>query len=315
VTGPKKTVYAAIAANLAIAVTKFIAAAATGSSAMLSEGFHSVVDAGNGTLLLIGLRRSRRQATSQHPFGYGKEMYFWSLIVAVLIFGIGGGLSAYQGVSYIVHPRPLGDPFWGYLVLAAAGLFEGASLVVALRRFLEQKGDRPFWEALHASKDPTTYMIVAEDSAALIGIGIAALGLWSSHHFAMPVLDGIASTTIGVLLAFVAVVLVIETRGLLVGEGLRPESARAIRELVLADPNIRDVGPMLSMYIGSDEVLLTLDVAFEPTLRAEQVAESVSRIEAEIRKRYPKIRRIYVEARPARALARQNEAAVARAST
>jgi len=192
-------------------------------------------------------------------------------------------------------------------------VFEGASLAVALRRFLAQKGDRDFWEALHASKDPTTYMIVAEDSAALIGIAIAALGLWSSHYFDMPMLDGIASSAIGVLLAVVAIALVVETRGLLVGEGLRPESARAIRELVLADPHITDVGPMLSMYIGTDEVLLTLDVAFEPTLRAEQVAESVSRIEAEIRKRYPKIKRIYVEARQARAVARQNEAALAQA--
>src|SRR4051812_18910659 len=197
-------VYGAIGANLAIAVTKFIAASISGSSAMLSEGIHSIVDMGNGGLLLIGLRRSERQATSEHPFGYGKEMYFWSLIVAVLIFGVGGGVSFYQGISHVMHPSALGDPTWNYVVLAASAVFEGASLAVALRTFWRQKAGRPFWAALHASKDPATYTVIAEDSAAIIGLALAALGVWASHHFNMPVLDAIASMLIGVLLAVVA---------------------------------------------------------------------------------------------------------------
>jgi cation diffusion facilitator family transporter len=162
-------VYGAIAANVAIAITKFVVAGITGSSAMLSEGIHSAVDTGNGILLLIGVKRSRRPATPEHPFGHGKELYFWSLIVAVLIFGLGGGVSFYEGIVHVSEPVPLEDPMWNYVVLGAAALFEGISFAVALRHFFAEAGDRPFWEALHASKDPTTYTVLAEDGAALAG--------------------------------------------------------------------------------------------------------------------------------------------------
>jgi cation diffusion facilitator family transporter len=297
----KTAVYGAIGANLAIAVTKFIAAAISGSSAMLSEGIHSIVDAGNGVLLLVGLKLSRRGPSPQHPFGHGKELYFWSLIVAILIFGLGGGLSVYEGISHIEHGQPIADPRWAYGVLAVGGAFEGASLTIALRAFLSQKGERPFFEALRASKDPATYTVVAEDSAALLGLVIAAAGIWASEHFGMRELDGIASVLIGMLLAAVAVLLIREARGLLIGEGIRPETEHEIRRIVVASGGVRAIGPILSMYIGPDEVLLTLDVEFDPALTADEIARTVNRIEHDIRERFPKIRRIYVEARALRA--------------
>jgi cation diffusion facilitator family transporter len=225
----RTAIYGAIAANVAIAATKFVVAAISGSAAMLSEGIHSLVDTGNGLLLLVGVRRSQREATPEHPFGHGKEIFFWSLIVAVLIFGVGGGVSAYEGVLHLRHGQQVGDPSWSYVVLAAAALFEGTSFAIALRAFLREKGERPFLEALHASKNPTTYTVLAEDGAALIGLAIAAAGIWSSQRFAMPELDGAASVLIGVLLAGVAVLLIREARGLLIGEGIRPQTDRYCR--------------------------------------------------------------------------------------
>ncbi len=292
----KTAVYGAIAANLAIAVMKFVVAGISGSAAMLSEGIHSTVDAGNGGLLLVGLHRSKHAANSEHPFGFGKELYFWSLIVAVLIFGIGGGISFYEGVLHMLAPAPLHDPFWNYVVLAAAAVFEGASLAIALGAFLRAKGDVPFWNALHASKDPATFTVIAEDSAALIGLALAATGIWASHWFDLPILDGAASVLIGLLLAGVAVLLIGESRGLLVGEGIRPATARTIRQIALDDRRVQGAGWPLSMYIGADEVLLTLDVVFRQDQGADDVVKAVRNIERQIRDRFPKIRRIYIEA-------------------
>jgi cation diffusion facilitator family transporter len=302
----KIAVYGALAANVAIAATKFTVAGLSGSSAMLSEGIHSTVDAGNGLLLLVGLHRSQRGASIEHPFGHGKELYFWSLIVAVLIFGVGGGVSAYEGVLHVLDPVPLEDPMWSYIVLGASALFEGTSLGIALHTFMGEKGDRPFFEALHASKDPATYTVIAEDSAALAGLAIAAMGVWGSHALELPVLDGAASILIGLLLAGVAALLIRESRGLLIGEGIRPETARAIRARAAADPRVREVGVPLSMYIGPDEILLTLDLEFRPDVPAAEVATATRAIERQIRDEFPKIRRIYLEAttidRPRRSL-------------
>ncbi|MEO8279733.1 MAG: cation diffusion facilitator family transporter [Ideonella sp.] len=293
----KLAVYAAIAANVAIAVTKFIVAGFTGSSAMLSEGIHSAVDTCNGALLLVGMRLSARPATIEHPLGHGKEMYFWSLIVAVMIFGVGGGVSFYEGIVHLRNPEPMRDPFWNYVVLGAAAVFEGASLLVALRQFNSSKGSRPFWRALHASKDPSTYTVIAEDSAALIGLVIAAFGVWGSHALDMPELDGVASILIGVLLALVAVVLMRESRGLVIGEGIRSETAQRIRELVRARGSVREASMPLSMYIGSNEVLLVMDVQFDPELPVGRLTEEIDSIEQSIRALYPQMRRIYIEAR------------------
>ena len=293
----KLAIYGAIGANTAIAATKFAVAAITGSSAMLSEGIHSAVDTGNGVLLLIGTRLSEREATPEHPFGHGKELFFWSLIVAVLIFGLGGGLSIFEGLQHIVDPKPMRDAFWNYVVLAMAALFEGTSFAIALRIFLRAKGDRPFWDALHVSKDPTTYTVLAEDAAALAGLAVAAVGIYVSHRFGLPEADGAASVVIGAILAGVAVLLVREARGLLIGEGIRPETAAAIRQLLSRHPLVRRVGPLLSMYIGPDEVLLTTDVEFDAQASAADAAAAITALEREIRAHFDKITRIYIEAR------------------
>jgi cation diffusion facilitator family transporter len=289
-------IYGAIGANVAIAVTKFVVAGITGSSAMLSEGIHSGVDTGNGILLLVGTHLSERPASAEHPFGHGKELYFWSLIVVVLIFGVGGGVSFYEGVMHWRHPAPLEDAKWNYIVLGAAALFEGTSLGIAVRQFLREAKGRPFWKSLHGSKDPTTFTVMAEDGAALAGLAIAAGGVCASHVLNIPELDGLASMLIGLLLAGVAVLLIHESRSLLVGEGIRPETARRIRELANSHPEIEHVGTPLSMYLVRDAVLLTLDVEFRDGTPAERVASTVAALEREVRQQFPVIRHIYVEA-------------------
>jgi cation diffusion facilitator family transporter len=295
--GSRIAVYGAIGANVAIAATKFFVAGVTGSAAMASEGIHSAVDTGNGLLLLVGTRLSQREPTIEHPFGHGKELYFWSLIVAVLIFGVGGGLSAYEGFQHAMHPGPMKSVGWNYVVLAVAAVFEGISLSIAVRQFLKEKGTRPFWQALHGSKDPTTYTVLAEDSAAIAGLVIAAAGIFVTDRFDVPAADGIASMAIGGLLALAAVLLIREARGLLIGEGLRPDTLLAIRNLVTQDALVRRVGRILSMYIGPEEVLLAFDVQFTPDAPGTDIAAAVTRLEREIHERYPRITRIYIEPR------------------
>lgn len=294
-TGSKLAIYGAIAANVAIAATKLGVAGVTGSSAMLSEGIHSSVDTFNGVLLLVGIRLSQRPATPEHPFGHGKELYFWSLIVAVLIFGLGGGVSFYEGVQHIRHPQPLHDPTWNFVVLGVAAVFEGISFAIALRQFLKQAGDAPFWQAIHRSKDPTTYTVLAEDAAALAGLAIAALGIWLSHRLNMPALDGAASVLIGVLLAVVASFLTWQSRDLLIGEGIRPETARAIRSMALAVPRVRDVGRILSMYVGPDDALVTMDLDFDEGTAAADAALAIADVERQVRQRFPMIQRLFIE--------------------
>jgi cation diffusion facilitator family transporter len=294
-TNSKLAIYGAIAANVAIAATKLVVAGITGSSAMLSEGIHSSVDTFNGVLLLVGIRLSQRPATPEHPFGHGKELYFWSLIVAVLIFGLGGGVSFYEGVQHIRHPQPLHDPTWNFAVLGVAALFESISFTIALRQFLRQAGTLPFWEAIHRSKDPTTYTVLAEDSAALVGLAIAALGIWLSHRLDMPVLDGVASLLIGVLLAAVATFLTWQSRDLLIGEGIRPETARAIRSMALAVPGVRDVGRILSMYMGPDDALVTMDLDFDEGTAAADAALAIAEVERQVRTCFPMIKRLFIE--------------------
>jgi cation diffusion facilitator family transporter len=288
-------IYGAIAANVAIAITKFVVAGITGSSAMLSEGIHSAVDTFNGVLLLVGLRFSRRPPSTEHPFGHGKELYFWSLIVAVLIFGVGGGVSFYQGIAHILHPEPLRDPTWNYVVLAAA-VFEGASFFIALRQFRKRAGGTPFWKALRRSKDPTTFTVLAEDAAALAGLLIAATGIALSQGLNMPALDGAASLLIGLLLAGVTVVLIRESHGLLIGEGIRPESAQAIRDIALASPHVRKVGRVLSMYVGPDDALVTMDLDFKASATAAEAATAVFDVEHAVREHFPVIKWLFIEA-------------------
>ncbi|RZJ12657.1 MAG: cation diffusion facilitator family transporter [Rubrivivax sp.] len=286
--------YGAVAANVAIAGTKFTVAALTGSSAMLSEAVHSTVDTGNGLLMLWGVHRSRRPANDVHPFGHGRELYFWSLIVAVLNFGLGGGVSFYEGVRHWRHPQPPQDPFWNYVVLAAAFVFESISFAIAWREFRREARDRPLWQALRLSKDPTNYTVVAEDGAALAGLVIAAIGIALADALGRPQIDAAASMLIGLLLAGVAVLLVREARGLLVGEGVQPQTARFIVEAARAHEEVVATGPVLSMYTGSNEALLVLDLRFGPEVTTSRAAEVGEQIRAVIRERYPMLTRIHL---------------------
>jgi len=294
--GSKLVVYGAIGANLAIAVAKFTAAFFTGSAAMLSEGIHSLVDSGNGLLILLGLSRATKPATEEHPFGYGKELYFWTMIVAVLIFAVGGGISLYEGWIHIQKPAPLTDPIWNYWVLGLAVLFEGIACTLAFREFNKTRGDAGFWKALRASRDPAVYAILLEDLAALVGLVIALGGVYFGHLLNNPYFDGGASLAIGVLLIGMAVFMLKETRGLLVGEGIDAATRASLQALAKADPAVQSIRPPLSMYLGPAEAFLALDVRFQQDLTAQQVEDAVGRLEKAIRAKHPEFKRIFVEA-------------------
>jgi cation diffusion facilitator family transporter len=290
-----KVIYAAIAANLAIAAIKFTAAVFTGSSAMISEGIHSIVDTGNGGLLLLGMQRSRKPADPDHPFGYGKELYFWTLIVAIVIFAVGGGISAYEGLLHVLQPTPIKDPLWNYAVLGLAVVFESYSFVVAFKAFKGIQGEQSLWQSIHTSKDPTTYTVLFEDSAALLGLLTAFIGVVLADLLDNPYFDGAASIIIGMILAVVAVLLAYESKGLLVGEAVDPATLKTIRRLAEADPCVEGVKRALTMHFGPDNILLAMDLRFRKNLSAADVEESVHRLEEVIRKEYQNIRHIFVE--------------------
>lgn len=293
----KIAVVAAVFANLTIAVIKFIAASLTGSSAMIAEGIHSLVDTGNGGLLLFGLKRGGRPADAGHPFGHGKELYFWSLIVAISIFGIGGGMSVYEGITHIEHPSPIGNPWPNYIVLAISFMVEGASFLVALRQFNTARGDRGAIEFIRASKDPSLFTVVFEDSAAMLGLLVAFVGVFLGHLFQNPYFDGAASILIGLILMGVAWLLASETRGLLVGEGVEESVLASMRQIVVDDPGVEGVGEVRTMYLGPHDLLVNLDVAFRPTLHSKGIRDAIERIEASLRSACPAVSRIYIEAR------------------
>lgn len=294
--GSKTVIYAAIAANLGIAAAKFVAAAVTGSSAMLSEGIHSAVDSGNGILLLYGVNRSNRPADDHHPFGYGKELYFWSLVVAILIFALGGGISIYEGVKHLQHPEPISNPLVNYLVLGVATVFECVALVLALKELNQIRGDMSIWQAVRESKDPTVITVLFEDSAALAGIVVAFIGVYLGSTFGWTWADGSASILIGVILTVVAGFLVVETKGLLVGEGANPKMLASIRALIAADENIVAMDRPLTMYFGPHHALLVLNVEFKAGLTPQQAEATIDRIELGIRGAHPDIKQIYIEA-------------------
>jgi cation diffusion facilitator family transporter len=299
----KKAVVAAIIGNLAIAVIKFIAAAMTGSSAMISEGIHSVVDTGNGGLLFYGLKRGARPADEHHPFGHGMEVYFWSLIVAVSIFGIGGGMSIYEGITHMQHPVELEDPTINYIVLALAMVFESYSFSVAWRVFRKTKGSRRTLSAIHHGKDPSLFTVLFEDTAALLGLAVAFVGIFLSHQLEEPVIDGMTSVAIGCILIAAALWLAYESRSLLVGEAADPELVATVREIALADPAVTGLGVVLTMHLGPDDVLLNIEVQFTPGLPAEDIHAVVHRIEERITDSYPEVSRIFIEVESLRAAA------------
>ena len=291
----KKAVVAAIIGNLAIAVIKFIAGGITGSSAMISEGIHSVVDTGNGGLLYYGLKRGVRPADEHHPIGHGMEIYFWSLIVAVSIFGIGGGMSIYEGIIHIQNPAPLESPIINYIVLAFAVLFESLSFSVAWRVFRKSRGSRRTLAAIHHGKDPSLFTVLFEDTAALLGLVVAFFGVFLSHQLDAPVLDGAASIVIGCILVVAALWLAYESRSLLVGEAADPEMVAEIRRIVLEDPSVTGLGVVLTMHLGPDDVLLNIEVRFTPGMTAESIHDAVHRIEERINVPYPEVNRIFIE--------------------
>ena len=293
----RTAIFAAIAGNLAIAATKFVAAALTGSSAMLSEGIHSVVDTGNGGLLLLGVRMSKKPADAAHPFGHGKELYFWSLVVAILIFALGGGMSVYEGVTHIAHPNHGQDPTWNYVVLGIAIVFESASFYFALKAFRKEMGQQGVWQTIHASKDPTTFTILFEDTAALLGLLVAFAGIFLGHALNNPYLDGVASITIGVILGVVAGFLAYESKGLLIGEGVDQPTLKSIRKIAREDPAVVKVRKALTMHFGPHDVLLTLDIQFQEHLTAVEISAVVDQLEKKIRDRHPEIKHIFIEAK------------------
>jgi cation diffusion facilitator family transporter len=287
------SVYAALAANLAITITKFAAAIASGSTALFSEGIHSVVDTSDSLLLLLGLTLSTRGPTREHPYGQGLQVYFWTLVVAMSIFGMGGGVSIYEGIIHIARPHHLEAAGWAYGVLAASFVFESVSLAVSWRSFRRVRRGLGVWEGIRRSKDPTTFVVVLEDGAALIGLTIAALGL-TGARMGLPWADGAASVLIGGLLLAVAIVLGRETWSLLLGEAANEDLVKSVRDIARNHPGIVTANAPVTMHFGPDHVHVDLEVAVDPTLTAGQLVESAHALEDKIRRRHHVVWRVWL---------------------
>lgn len=293
-----KAIIAAVLANIAIGIVKFIAAFISGSSAMISEGIHSIVDSGNGLLILFGMKRAERRPDLEHPFGYSMELYFWTLIVAVMIFALGGGISIYEGIDRIREITPnttLGDPTLNYIIIAISAVIEGLSLKVALHEFNEARGNVKPLRFIREAKDPSLFTVVLEDSAAETGLLIAFLGTFLGHLTGNAYFDGIASVLIGVLLAGVAIILLRETKGLLIGEGLLPSEIEHVKELVESNEHVAKCGRVLSLYLGPSDLLVTLDVTLEGDTKGDDIDAAIDEIERSLVRTFPQITRIFIE--------------------
>jgi cation diffusion facilitator family transporter len=292
----KKVIYAAVAANLGIALAKFVAAFATGSAAMMAEGIHSAVDTGNELLLLIGEQRSKKEPDAKHPFGYGKSVYFWALVVALSVFSLGGGLSINHGVHGLMKPEPLQDPFWGYLVLAVAFVFEGYSWNVSRNSLnVYRKPGSNLWQTMRASKDAAVFTVFIEDSAALLGVLVAAAGIGMAQWTGEARWDPAASVVIGLLLIGAAATLARETGALLVGEGMGKEATNTLRDLITADAAVDSVARVASMQLGPDDILLTAAVQFKRGMTIDQVEHAIERLERAVNAHNPSIHTVYFE--------------------
>ena len=294
--GSKKAIYAALVGNSLVAATKFVAATVTGSSAMLSEGIHSLVDTGNQVLLLWGDRQSRKPADEQFPFGHGREIYFWSFIVAILIFALGAGFSIYEGIHHLLHPQPLKNPMVNYIVLALAIVFEGGTLWVAIRVFESVKGSRGYFAAVHYGKDPSLFVVLFEDAAAMAGLLIALGGIALGQITGNPVFDGMASVLIGVILGGTAIWLAYETKSLLIGESADPEIVRTIREYCLELPPVKVVNEVLTMHMGPEFILVNVSVDMADKATAGEIEKSIAVFDQRIKAAFPAIKRVFVEA-------------------
>lgn len=291
----KKVIFAAMIGNGLIAITKFIAASITGSSAMLSEGVHSVVDTGNQVLLLYGLKQAKKPADTHYPFGHGKEIYFWSFVVAILIFALGAGISIYEGIRHLAHPNPLADPQINYIVLGLSMLFEGVAWFLAFKEFSRRKGKLSYLAAVSQGKDPSLFVVLFEDSAAMLGLFVAFLGIWLSQVTGIAAFDGAASIVIGLILAGTAIWLAYETKGLLIGESADTEVVEGIRSLAQSRTEILRVNEILTMHIGPEYILVNMSVEFLDAQRTTKIETSVANLENEIKERFPRVKRIFIE--------------------
>jgi cation diffusion facilitator family transporter len=294
--GSKLVIIAALIGNALISITKFIAASVTGSSAMMSEGIHSLVDTGNQLLLLYGMKRAAKPADDEFPFGYGKEIYFWSFIVAILIFALGGGISIYEGIRHIQHPEPISNPLVNYVVLGLALVFEGAAWYFAFREFSRVKGRWGYLEAIQRSKDPSIFVVLFEDSAAMLGLIVAGIGIYLAQSTGILIFDGIASVIIGLILVSTAIWLAYETKGLLIGESANQPVIRGIRRALQAESNIRHINEILTMHMGPDFILANISVDFADNISAQQVEDDIAAIDRSIKQAFPQIKRVFIEA-------------------
>lgn len=293
----RTVVYAALAGNAAIAASKFGAALVTGSAAMLSEAVHSTVDTGNELLLLLGMHRAARPPDRDHPFGHGLQIYFWSFVVAVLIFGLGAGAAILRGIETIRAPAPIEDVIVNYIVLGLSFALESVSWVLSLRSLRRAAGPgRTLWQALRGSKDPATFAVLLEDSAALLGILVAAAGIILAETLALPMLDGVASVLIGLILAIVAAVLAYECQSLLTGEAVRPRVRDSLARIVASEPGVRHLAELLTMHFGPQDVLVALSVDFDDALGSAEVETAVSRMERRMKQAHPEVKRVFIEA-------------------
>ncbi len=293
--GSRTVIYAALVGNTLIAATKLAASAMTGSAAMLSEGIHSLVDTGNQGLLLLGLKKASRPVDERHPFGHGKEVYFWSFVVAILIFAVGAGVSIVEGIRHIRHPAAHGSPTVNYVVLGLSFLFEGVAWFMAYREFRHEQGRRSLLRAVRESKDPTTFVVLFEDSAAMLGIIVAFLGVWLSHVTHIAWFDGAASVVIGLILGGTAVWLAHETKGLLIGESAAPEVADDVRRRALAQPEVQAVHEVLTLHMGPTHVLVTVSLDVADDVPTGRVEELVTGLVADVKGAWPRVRKVVIE--------------------
>jgi cation diffusion facilitator family transporter len=294
--GSKKVIYAALAGNSLIALTKFIAAFMTGSSAMMSEGVHSLVDTGNQILLLYGLKQAAKPADEKFPFGHGKEIYFWSFVVAILIFAVGAGISIYEGVHHILHPAEISDPTINYIVLALAMVFEGAALWFAVVEFNKARGTRGTLDAVRGGKDPTLFVVLFEDSAAMLGLFVAFIGIFLAQVTGIAWFDGLASVLIGCILGGTAFWLAHETKGLLIGERAEPEIVNGIKKIIANEQGVRKTNEVLTLHMGPEFILANISIEFKDGLKTGELENIIKNIDRVIKSSYPLVKRVFIEA-------------------
>ncbi|MBT3791000.1 MAG: cation transporter [Alphaproteobacteria bacterium] len=294
--GSLKVIFAALIGNTLISITKFGAAFVTGSSAMFSEAIHSLVDTGNQLLMLHGLRRAKKPADEAHPFGYGMEVYFWTFVVAILVFAGGAGVSIYEGIHKVMAPEPVSNVMINYAVLGAAMVFEGVAWMMAYKEFGRSRGRMGLMEAVSRSKDPTVFTVLFEDTAAMLGLFVAFVGIAAADYLDMPLLDGVASIVIGLILALTASLLAFETKGLLIGEAAHPRVVEGVRRIARAEDSVIGINEILTMHLGPKDVLLNVSLDFGDKFTADDVEASVTNMERQIKRQFPDVTRVFIEA-------------------